>query len=69
MSGELADLGAAAVVEVTNALQYKARRRRVLRMLEDLAVLVERTMLVIDLAQAWVSGRAACRLVWARVAA
>ena len=43
ITGQLAELAAAAVAEATNALQYKARRRHVRRMLEDLAVLVERT--------------------------
>ena len=40
------------MAEAKNALHYKARRRRVLRMLEDLALLVERTMRVIDQARA-----------------
>jgi IS5 family transposase len=56
ITGQLADLAAAAVAEATKALQYKARRRRVRRMLEDLAVLVERTERVIDQARARVQG-------------
>jgi transposase, IS5 family len=56
ITGQLADLAAAAVADATRALQYKARRRRVRRMLEDLAVLVERTMRVIDQARARVHG-------------
>ena len=56
ITGQLAELAAAAVAEATNALHYKARRRRVLRMLEDLAVLVERTMRVVDQARARVLG-------------
>src|SRR3954452_25149658 len=56
ITGQLAELAAAAVAEATNALHYKARRRRVLRMLDDLAVLVERTMRVIDQARARVQG-------------
>jgi len=56
ITGQLADLAAAAVAEAANALGYKARRRRVRRMLDDLAVLVERTMRVIDQARARVRG-------------
>jgi IS5 family transposase len=56
ITGQLAELAAAAVTEATNALRYKARRRRVLRMLEDLAVLVERTIRVIDQSRARVQG-------------
>ena len=56
ITGQLAELAAAAVAEATKALHYKARRRRVRRMLEDLAVLVERTMRVIDQARARVQG-------------
>ena len=52
ITGQLAELAAAAVAEATKALQHKARRRRVRRMLEDLAVLVERTERVIDQARA-----------------
>ena len=56
ITGQLAELAAAAVAEATKALRYKARRRRVRRMLEDLAVLVERTLRVIDQARARVQG-------------
>ena len=56
ITGQLADLAAAAVVEATKALRHKARRRHVRRMLEDLTVLVERTMRVIDQARARVQG-------------
>jgi transposase, IS5 family len=56
ITGQLADLAAAAVAEASNALQYKARRRRVRRMLADLAVLVERTGRVIGQARARVAG-------------
>jgi IS5 family transposase len=56
ITGQLADLAAEAVAEATKALQHKARRRRVRRLLEDLAVLVERTMRVIDQARARVQG-------------
>jgi transposase, IS5 family len=54
--GELADLAAAAVAEAANVGHYQARRRRVRRMLADLAVLVERTGRVIDQARARVGG-------------
>ena len=56
ITGQLADLAAAAVAEATKALQHKARRRQVRRMLEDLAVLVERTQRVIDQARCRVNG-------------
>jgi IS5 family transposase len=56
ITGQLADLAAAAVAEATKALQHKPRRRRVRRMLEDLAVLAERTRRVIDQARARVQG-------------
>ena len=56
ITGQLAELAAAAVAEATNALHYKARRRHVRRMLEDLTVLVERTTQVIDQARARVQG-------------
>ncbi len=36
ITGQLADLAAAAVAEATKVLCYQARRRRVRRMLEDL---------------------------------
>jgi transposase, IS5 family len=56
ITGQLADLAVAAVAEATKALSYKARRRRVRRLLEELAVLVERTVRVIDQARARVIG-------------
>jgi IS5 family transposase len=56
ITGQLADLAAAAVDEAINALQYTARRRKVRRLLDDLAVLVERTARVIDQARARVNG-------------
>jgi transposase, IS5 family len=56
ITGELADLAAAAVAEAAKVLSYQARRRRVRRMLEDLTVLVELTMRVIDQARVRVQG-------------
>src|SRR5215211_5197644 len=56
ITGQLADLADAAVAEATRALQHKARRRRVRRLLEDLAVLVARTTRLIDQARARVAG-------------
>lgn len=56
ITGQLTDLAAAAVAEATKALQYKARRRHVRRMLAELAVLVERTTRVVDQARARVGG-------------
>jgi IS5 family transposase len=56
ITGQLADLATAAVAEATKALQHKPRRRQVRRLLEDLAVLVERTRRVIDQARARVRG-------------
>ncbi|MGH9270541.1 MAG: ISNCY family transposase, partial [Ilumatobacteraceae bacterium] len=56
ITGQLADLAAAAVTEATKALQHKARRRRVRRLLDDLAVLIERTGRVIDQARCRVEG-------------
>ena len=56
ITGQLADLAEASVAEATKALQYKARRRRVRRMLDDLAVLVERTSRVIAQARTRVDG-------------
>jgi IS5 family transposase len=56
ITGQLADLATAAVAEATKALAYQARRRRVRRLLEELAVLVERTRRVIDQARARVNG-------------
>jgi IS5 family transposase len=56
ITGQLAELAAAAVTEAANALGHKARRRRVRRMLDDLAELIERTVRVIDQARARVHG-------------
>ena len=56
ITGLLADLAEQSVAEAVNALQYKARRRKVRRMLADLAVLVERTNLVIAQARCRVDG-------------
>lgn len=56
ITGQLADLAAAAVTEATKALSHKARRRQVRRLLEDLAVLIERTERVIDQARCRVGG-------------
>jgi transposase, IS5 family len=56
ITGQLVELAAAAVAEAMKALRYKARRRRVRRMIADLAVLVERTERVITQARARVNG-------------
>jgi IS5 family transposase len=56
ITAQLADLAAAAVAEAENVLGYQARRRRVRGMIDDLAVLVERTRRVIDQARARVGG-------------
>jgi transposase, IS5 family len=56
ITGQLADLATAAVAEATKALQHRPRRRQVRRLLEDLAVLVERTRRVIEQARARVRG-------------
>jgi transposase, IS5 family len=56
ITGRLADLAEASVAEATKALPHKARRRRVRRMLEELAVLVERTTRVIAQARTRVNG-------------
>ena len=56
ITGQLADLAAAAVTEASNMLGYQARRRRVRRMIDELAVLVDRTTRVIDQARARVAG-------------
>ena len=56
ITGQLADLAAAAVTEATKALGHKARRRRVRRLLDDLAVLIKRTERVIDQARCRVDG-------------
>ena len=47
ITGRLADLAEASVTEATKALQRKARRRKVRRLLDELAVLIERTNQVI----------------------
>lgn len=56
ITGLLAELAEQAVTDAAKALGHKARRRRVRRMLEDLAVLVERTRRVIDQARCRVHG-------------
>ena len=56
ITGQLADLAEASVAEASIALRHKARRRHVRRMLDDLAVLVERTNQVIDQARTRVGG-------------
>jgi transposase, IS5 family len=56
ITGRLADLAEASVAEATKALHYKARRRRVRRLLDELAVLVERTTRVIAQARIRVDG-------------
>src|SRR5205823_6263735 len=54
--GRLADLADGAVADATNALGYKARRRKVRRLLDEMAVLVERTGHVIEQARTRVNG-------------
>ena len=56
ITGRLADLAEASVAEATKALHYKARRRRVRRLLDELAVLIERTVQVIAQARTRVEG-------------
>jgi transposase, IS5 family len=56
ITGHLAELADAAVADAVKALQHKARRRRVRRMLGELAVLVERTRRVIAQARVRVGG-------------
>ena len=56
ITGHLADLAEASVAEATKVLHYKARRRRVRRLLDELAVLVERTVQVIAQARTRVEG-------------
>jgi IS5 family transposase len=56
ITGQLADLATAAVDEAANALTYKTRRRKVRRLLDHLAVLIERTARLIDQARARVNG-------------
>ena len=47
ITGLLADLAEASVAEATKALAHRPRRRRVRRMLDDLAVLIDRKNQVI----------------------
>ena len=56
ITGRLADLAEASVAEATKALHDKARRRRVRRLLDELAVLIERTVQVIAQARTRVEG-------------
>lgn len=56
ITGLLADLADQAVSEAAVVVAYKARRRSVRRMLEALAILVERTTRVIDQARSRVAG-------------
>ena len=56
ITGRLADLATATVIEATKALQHEARRRQVRRLLDDLAVLIERTERVIDQVRCRVGG-------------
>ena len=56
ITGQLADLAELSVVEAREALRHKPRRRHVRRMIEDLAVLIERTSQVIDQARTRVNG-------------
>jgi IS5 family transposase len=56
ITGLLADLAEQAVADAVRVLDYQARRRRVRRMLEDLAVLVERTRRLIEQARRRVNG-------------
>jgi transposase, IS5 family len=56
ITGLLADLAELSVAEATKALKHKPRSRRVRRMLDDLAVLIERTNRVIAQARCRVNG-------------
>jgi IS5 family transposase len=56
ITGQLAELATAAVTEAVKVLHIKPRRRKIRRLLDDLAVLVERTGRVIDQARARVGG-------------
>jgi transposase, IS5 family len=56
ITARLADLAEASVADASKALRYKARRRRVRRLLDELAVLVERTTRVIAQARTRVDG-------------
>jgi IS5 family transposase len=57
ITAQLADLAEATVAEATPVLGYRARRRNVRRMIEELAVLVGRARRVVDQARARVAGR------------
>jgi transposase, IS5 family len=56
ITGQLAELAERALIDASKALRRKPRRRQVRRMLDDLAVLVERTERVITQARYRVSG-------------
>jgi IS5 family transposase len=56
ITAQLADLAAAAVADAEKVVSYQARRRRVRRMVDELAVLVERTVQLIEQARARVKG-------------
>ena len=56
ITGLLADLAEASVAEATKALQHRPRRRRVRCILDDLAVLIDRTNQVIAQARSRVDG-------------
>jgi transposase, IS5 family len=56
ITGQLADLAEASVAEATNALGRRPHRRRVRRMLAELAVLIERTHRLIAQARTRVTG-------------
>ena len=56
ITGLLANLAEQSVAEAVNALRYKARRRKVRRMIAELAVLIERTNQVIAQARRRVNG-------------
>jgi transposase, IS5 family len=56
ITGQLADLAAASMTEAMKALLHRPRRRRVRRLLDDLAVLIDRTNQVIAQARCRVHG-------------
>jgi IS5 family transposase len=56
ITGQLAELATTAVTEAAKVLHINPRRRKIRRLLDDLAVLVERTMRVIDQARIRVGG-------------
>jgi len=56
ITGQLADLAELSVIEARQALRHKPRRRHVRRMLDDLAVLLDRTAQVIVQARTRVNG-------------